>query len=363
MNILIINSQGHWINGWMSFPESLNSVVKTLQESNCEIETVEVQSLEELHLVLEEVEQDTLIWANAYLVNSKNGKEHNLIEQVQQYNLPILGSNSETLLKLLEKDTCQQILEKDGIPVPEYFTINKTDIERADDFIRDNKLPFPLIIKPTKESRSNGITKVDNKEEAIIIIEQLGYKYPNSNIIVEEFLPTDDITCGFLRLGDEIMLLPSYNVITGMDCTKEILSAAHYELPPSYKKEVIIQDSNILGQLEKYVPLIVNLLEIHSFTRVDGRLDQNGVLKFFDINGMPGLNYSASAIIKQCIVHFPSYSEEYLFQALINTIVLENLDKYNLPAPPKMRTNHLFNLKSESVIKLKLEEQHLQDSV
>lgn len=361
MKILIINSQGHWINGWMSFPESLNTVVQTLQKSNFPVETVEVKSLQELRLILESIEGNTLVWANAYWVNGEENQQHNMVEEIQQYNLPLLGSDPQTLLKLLEKDTCQQILKEGGIPIPEHFIINTADTATIEDFLQGNSLPFPWVIKPTNESRSNGITKVHHQQEAIEVIEQLRHKYPNSNIIIEEFLPTDDITCGFLKLGDQIMLLPSYNVITGMDCSKEIFSEAHYQLPPSYERQVLIQDDNVLNQLKEQLPRLVELLGIHNFTRVDGRLDQNGLLKYFDINGMPGLNYPNSAIIKQCAVHFPNYSEAYLFQCLINTIILDNLHRYNLPVPKDMQDHHLFNLESETVIRLKVEK--TEDSI
>ena len=45
----------------------------------------------------------------------------------------------------------------------------------------------------------------------------------------------------------------------------------------------------------------------HGVIRIDARLDAQGQLKIFDINGMPGLNYPISALIKQCFSHFPNY--------------------------------------------------------
>lgn len=352
MKILIINSQGHWMNGWMSFPKSLETVVKVLEKTGCDVKTVEVQSLNELEQVLQATDQDTLIWANAYWVNGKNGTQHGLVEQIQKYNLPMLGSSLATLLRLLEKDTCQKMLKEANIPIPDYLIIDQNNIDQAHDLIKNMTLTFPLVIKPTKESRSQGIKKVHNRQETIATFEALRHKFPNSNIIIEEFLPNDDITCGYLKLGSEIMLLPSYNVVRGMDCSTEIFSEAHYKLPPSYEQQVLIQDANTLHQLEMYLPLIVDLLAIRSTTRVDARLDKNGVLKFFDINGMPGLNYPISALIKQCFVHFPNYDEAYLFECLINTIVAENLQQYDMPVPALMQTHHLFNLKSETIIKI-----------
>lgn len=351
MKILIINSKEHWINGWMTSPKSLQIVLNTLQKIGCEVKTIEVEKIHELEEVLEKITKDTLVWANAYWVNGANGKQYAINEQLEKYDVPFLGSNLNTLLKLLEKDTCQKVLKESNIPIPNNFIIDQNNIEKAHELINNSILSFPLVIKPVKESRSQGITKVHTAEEANTTIKKIHHNYPEGNIIIEEFLPNNDVTCGFLRLGNEIMLLPSYNVVKGMDCVTDIFSEDHYKLPPSYMRQEMVSNPNILSQLEKYVPIIIDALGIGTTTRVDARLDKNGVLKFFDINGMPGLNYPASALIKQCFIHFPDYSEDYLFECLINTIVLENLNNYNMPVPPLMETNHLFNLKSETIIK------------
>jgi len=359
MKILIINSHGHWMNGWMTFPESLEVVVNVLQKLSCQVTTIEVQSIKELKQILNTTNAGTLVWANAYLVNGENGKRHGLPDLIQKHNLPMLGSNLNTLLKLLDKGICQKMLYEANIPVPDFLILEQDDATKFRKLIENALPPFPLVIKPTKESRSQGVTKVNNEQEAISTIERLFKSFPKSNIIIEEFLPTDDVTCGFLRLGNQIMILPSFNVVKGMDCSTEVFGEPHYNLPPSYEKQAIIHDQNILNQLQEHLPNIVDLFGIIGVTRIDARLDKDGILKFFDINGMPGLNYPISALVKQCYSHFPTYDEDYLFECLISTIVLENFRLNNMTIPPAMKENHLFNLNSKTIIKLKLKEKNL----
>ncbi len=169
-------------------------------------------------------------------------------------------------------------------------------------------------------------------------------------MIIEAFLAADDITCGFLRLGNQEMILPSYNVVRGMDCTNEVFGQYHYTLPPHYEKQVCIEDTATLRQLETYLPRIVDLFDIQTTTRVDGRLDKDGVINFFDINGLPGLNYPISALVKQCSAHFSGYSTEYLFECLIYTIIGDNLLRYNMPILPIVQEQNLFNLESKTII-------------
>ena len=63
----------------------------------------------------------------------------------------------EILVKLWEKDTCKSILKYGGIPIPEHLIIINSDTKPLQDIINVSTLTFPLILKPTNESFSNGI--------------------------------------------------------------------------------------------------------------------------------------------------------------------------------------------------------------
>lgn len=353
MKILIINSRGHWLNGWTAFAKTQEHLVNALKKVGCTVAVVEIQSRDELTQLLQFTSKDTLVWANAYWVNDESGKEINLIEQIEKYKLPMVGSDLKTLNLLLEKDSCQQRLAINGIPVPQHLIFKNGELNTVREQLEQSKMAFPAVVKPTKESRSHGVTKVENINKAVETIHRIAKDYPFSNIIVEEFLPTDDITCGYIRLGEEIIILPSFNVVKGMDCSQEVFSEKHYQLPADYEQQVRVEDENILKQLETTLPTIADILGVSGVTRIDGRLDANGTLKVFDINGMPGLNYPTSALVKQCFSHFPKYEQQYLFECLINTIVAENLRDYGFKIPKYMRENTLFELESDTIIKTK----------
>ena len=350
MKILIINSQRHWQNGWMTKPSSLQVVVEVLKKSGFDVETVEVSGVGQLHRILEKVSADTLIWANAYWVNLRNGKLYGLIEAIERYELPLVGSDLNTLLELLQKDTCQTKLKAAGIPIPKNIILTHQDESLLEDIIANSGLEFPLVLKPTKESRSLGVTLAHNLAEAIAKAKETLQNFPNGNLIIEEFLATDDITCGYLRMGEQEMILPSYNVVEGMDCKTEVFSQYHYTLPPEGERQVCIDDTSTLNQLETYLPAIVDLFNIQTTTRIDGRLDRNGAMSFFDINGLPGLNFPISALVKQCFSHFPKYGREHLFEYLINTIAGDSLLRYNMPLSSRIWERNLFNLESETVL-------------
>lgn len=351
MKVLIINSKGHWLNGWAINPVKLQYIINSLHKSGFKVRSVQVDTVYELQEILDTITPDTLVWTNAYWVNTGKNEVEWLNTYLEKRNLPLIGQSQKTLFSLLKKDVCQSKLNKAGIPVPPFVVIHKNQINEIEKNIFDRGLEFPLVVKPTNESRSFGIKIVTNPAEATEYVGDILKKYPKGHAIFEEFLQTDDICCGYIQLNGKSMILPSFQVIKGMNCENEIYGEKHYLLPPSDITHICINDESILTQLKENILVIAELFEITSFARVDGRLNESGVLNYFDVNAMPGLNYPISAIIQQCFAHFPRYNQEYVFECLINTIVLDKLLKYNFTYPKALDEHNLFNLESQTIIK------------
>lgn len=352
MDILIINSKGHWLNGWAVNPEVLEIITGILRKAELSVNVIEVSSIKELQDVLEKTAPGTLVWPNAYLVNDGEKKPSDLVCWVEKYQLPLVGSSYKTLQQLIHKDFCQSELKKAGIPVPPHIVIKKNEISNFENLILDGDFDFPVVLKPTKESRSNGIELVHNLETARHSLKTIFEKYPDSDVIIEAFLPGDDVTCGYFALGGKKMLLPTYCTIEGLDCKKGIYSEYHYTLPHTIESHPKVENSIIIQQLEKHVPRIVKLFNIHNNTRIDARLDNNGKLNFFDVNGMPGLNFPSSAVIKQVFTHFLKYDKSFLFGCLIHTIIGDSLLRCNMPLPSIIDEQNLFNLESQTILNI-----------
>lgn len=349
MKILFINSKGHWMNGSFTKLSMQQIAIQTIRKAGIQIDAVEVSSAKELLNELTNASANTLVWANAYWVGEQEGEMVNLIETVGKYDLPLVGSNYKTLLQLIEKDNCQIKLNQSGIPIPTNIIIDRNESDNWQYADESYNLRFPLVVKPTKEARSLGVKMVYNAAETTEAVQQISINFPESNIIIEEFLPTQDITCGFLRMGDQEMLLPSYNVVEGLNCETGIFSHYHSSLPNGYEQQICIEDPSILEQLAKHVPAIVSLFNIQSATRIDGRLDKDGIMNFFDINGMPGLNFPGSFLNNQCFSYFPEYSKEHLFDCLMHTIIADSLLRYNMNVPAVLEDNNMFNLETSKL--------------
>ncbi|NJN77518.1 MAG: hypothetical protein HC803_03635 [Saprospiraceae bacterium] len=191
-------------------------------------------------------------------------------------------------------------------------------------------------------------------ETAISMAQQILNDFPLSQVIIEEFLPSDDITCGFLKLGKQVLLLPTYYLIKSVSGRKHILDRTQRlrSWDDVDKMQPVITDNLILNQLKQHLPSIIETLDIQDFTRIDGRLNQEGKLHFFDINGMPALDFPDSVMNKQCFSCFPDYPQKTIYTALLHTIVQNALLRYEMNIPEAMKTHNLFTLKSNFVIQI-----------
>ena len=324
-----------------------------LRKAGMEVEATEVGSVPQLEKVLDEVSPDTLLWPNAYYVNAGGGKAVWLNDYIEERQLSFLGSSAKTLRTVLEKDACQAVLRENGLPIPAFMVITRENVSEMTQLLSESDIGFPLVLKPTAESGSVGVVMARHVEEAKWQARKILSDFPLSNVIIEEFLPSDDITCGFLQLGEEVMLLPTAYIVKSAAGKTNILSRKERLRPwdEEDKMQPYITDEGILDQLKTHIPAIAAALNIQSITRIDGRLDANGTLRFFDVNGLPALCFPEAVMVKQCFTCFPEHSQVEVFEGLIHTLVHHALLQYGVEAPEAMQRRNLFTMESSLVIK------------
>lgn len=352
MKIIFINSKGHWVHGWFTSVPALKFGIDALEKAGLEVSQIEVTNLSELEHTLDHLSPDTLVWPNAYFVNTKAGETAWLNDSIEQRGIPFIGSSSLALQRVFRKDSCQAILSEQDLPVPSFLVINRTNCNQFSELVEKQDISPPLILKPTAESGSIGVCKANTLTEAKIFAFNILNEFPNSDVIVEEFLPSDDITCCFLEMGNEVLLLPTYYIVKNVPGATHILGRTERSLAWDgvNKIQPYIQDSDILKQLKTCVPKVVKALGISGITRIDGRLDKEGVLRFFDVNGLPSLSFPNDVTVKQCLTCFPNYPPQKVFEGLIYSIVHQAILKFGMEASNSIQQNHLFNFQSDIVI-------------
>jgi len=208
-------------------------------------------------------------------------------------NIPFTGSDSVTLGICLDKSRTKEILSYYGIPNAKFMiTDNLYDISKIN-------FDFPIIVKPVSEESSKGIfssSLVKNYEELENEIKRIRTQY-NQSALIEEYLPGREFTVALLGNGDETEVLPIIE-IKFEDFPKDVVTLYSYEakwiLDTKENKFDVFEcpaklDNNLENQIKQIAIKTFKVLRCKDWSRIDIRLDKNGIPNIIEINPLPGI--------------------------------------------------------------------------
>jgi len=219
------------------------------------------------------------------------------------YGIPYSGSEPFTLSLCLHKARTKQMLAAYGIP-----TANFVLIETAADLdaLAANRHPqwpsaarFPLFVKPVQEGSSKGITErnfVRDPDELVARGRELIRLY-DQPVLVEEYLPGAEFTCGVLGNGPTSRVLP----IVGMrfDTLPDgAIPVYGFEAKwvwdtRDHPLEIFECPARVPADLRAAVESVTlrayRALGCRDWSRIDVRLDAAGIPNIIEVNPLPGI--------------------------------------------------------------------------
>ena len=227
------------------------------------------------------------------------------------FDVPYSGSDPFTLSLCLQKARTKEILTAHGIPNAPFALIDNA--AALDDLLSRHGLDgrhgsallplsacrFPLFLKPVQEGSSKGITErnlvrdLDELEaQARFLLET--YAQP---VLVETFLPGAEFTCGVLGNGAGARVLPlvAMNFRALPDGALPIYGFEAKWIWDTIDRPLEIFDcpARIDDRLRRAIEDVVlrafRALGCRDWSRVDVRLDANGVPNVIEVNPLPGI--------------------------------------------------------------------------
>lgn len=246
-------------------------------------------------------------------------------------NIPYTGSDPITLGICHDKSRAKEILSYYKIPTPEFLLISPQDDYSFIDF------PLPAIVKPVAEGSSKGIfnsSVVFNIEELKNRINQIHSSY-NQPALIEKFLTGREFTVAILGNGRSAKVLPiiemkfdelpenilpiySYEAKWILDTRENPLDI--YECPANI-------DESLRNKIEEVALKTFNVLRCRDWSRIDIRLDEDGIPNILEINPLPGIlpdPKDNSCFPKSARTAGMTYSE------MINAVLNEAIKRYGL---------------------------------
>ena len=201
-----------------------------------------------------------------------NFGEDGQVQSILNYlKIPYTHSGVLTSAILMNKHISKKLFKSMGILSPESFNQKK---------IKNQKLKFPLIIKPINGGSSYGLLKINNKKSLNKYLDNP--KIKKSKMLIEEFIDGRELTVGILE-----------NKICGLMEIK-----FNQEIYDYNNKYINIAEHIINPKLPKRIEkeLIENSLKVHSslscncISRIDFRYNEKTNKTYLlEVNTQPGL--------------------------------------------------------------------------
>jgi D-alanine-D-alanine ligase len=188
--------------------------------------------------------------------------------------VPYTGSGPLASALAMDKDLSKRLFRATGVPVPAWFMapVTAEDVTTA--------LGWPVIIKPSKQGSSVGLTLVKKAQDLGNAV-KLASRY-DDEVMAEQFIPGRELTVGVL--GD--VPLP-----VGQIVPKHELFDYETKYTPGMSEETFPAkiDTLLARQLQEYAIMAHRALKLSGYSRIDFRVSPEGDVFCLEANSLPGM--------------------------------------------------------------------------
>ena len=335
-------------------PTTVKKVADALEKSGHNVRIAEgnmyiIEKLNEFMPSVIEGERMGMVFNMAYGIQGESRYTH-LPAMLEMVGIPYVGSGPEGHSLALDKVITKIIMQKNGIPTPEYWVFSTGDEDMGN-------VRYPVIIKPKMEAVSYGIKVVDNEADLRDAVKFVISEF-KQQALVEQFIRGREFCVGLLGNGNpeafpvlEIDLENDPDAIQTVDDKKQ---------KPRDKICPAIISPELADEMVRMSKDAFNALGLRDFSRVDIRMDEDENIYLLEINSMASLGPTGSfvnaakvagydytrlvnRIVEVAAVRY--FSDNLIFQEKIT-----GYGKEHLPLP--VRTRGFLRMKQEEIEKL-----------
>jgi D-alanine-D-alanine ligase len=194
--------------------------------------------------------------------------------------LPYVGAGVLASAVSMDKEVMKRLMIERGLPVVEYISIRRGEIEREEIC---GKFPFPVFVKPANLGSSVGVSKAKTCEELLAALESAAQF--DRKIIVERGIQGREFECSVLGNEDPVAAVPC----------EIIPSREFYDYEDKYllnQAQTIVPADMTAAQTEQVRRLAVECykaVDCEGMARVDFLLEESsGKFYINEINTIPG---------------------------------------------------------------------------
>ncbi len=264
--------------------------------------------------------------------------------------IPYLGS--KVLASAISRDKAFQktLFKAHNINVPQGIVllpheIQSFSVQHITQKLKEAQLDWPLVVKPTVEGSSLGISVIFNEQELLSALEKAAWAYPAKMqpVLIEEKLEGMEFCSTIITdySNNTLLPLPPTEVVIEkgthfFDYKQKYmpgLANKHTPARCTAAEVALIQDTCIK---------VTNLLNLTNMIRIDGFLTSDGRVIIIDVNTITGMA-PASFLFRQAAELNMSHTQ------LINHIIETELHTYGIQIP-----HHVTRLRETPMTQLRV---------
>ncbi|MDB5892282.1 MAG: D-alanine--D-alanine ligase [Polaromonas sp.] len=144
-------------------------------------------------------------------LHGRFGEDGTVQGALELLGIPYTGSGVMASSMAIDKVMTKRILLAEGLPTPRYVLLRQHSMQAADANAVTETLGLPLIVKPAREGSSLGLTKVARAADLQEAVQQAGAL--DADVLCEQFVEGDEVTCPVLGSGSEARALPVIRIV------------------------------------------------------------------------------------------------------------------------------------------------------
>ena len=139
-------------------------------------------------------------------LHGRFGEDGTVQGALELLGIPYTGSGVLASSLAIDKVMTKRLWLAEGLPTPRYVLLRHASYTSADVDAAVDTLGLPLIVKPAREGSSLGLSKVTARADMALAVEKAALL--DADILCEQFISGDEVTCPVLGTGSEARALP-----------------------------------------------------------------------------------------------------------------------------------------------------------
>ena len=214
------------------------------------------------------------------ILHGRGGEDGTMQGLLEQIGLPYTGCGVMASALTMDKMRTKMLWKAFGLPVADMEVVTRETFADLDPKVVVDKLGLPLMVKPSLEGSSVGLTKVKAVDELKSAVEY-ALKFDNT-ILIEEWLAGDELTVPVL----DSQVLPAIRIVPEGEFydynAKYISDNTQYFCP-----------AGLTSEREQELAILVkrayDAVGCRGWSRIDVMCDAKGDFRLVEVNTNPGM--------------------------------------------------------------------------